>query len=86
MPVIEFVNCWCVCVTVCCTGRNDCAETAGIDVLSVPASRNPPEDPLTPKKNNGVSHPRKFPATLNLQDKWMVYKFNCLLTPPGVRI
>lgn len=38
------------------------------------------------EENNHVCYLQKFPATLKLEDKWMVYDFNCLLTPSSVRI
>lgn len=76
MPLIEFVNYWRVSVKVRRTDRSGHARTSYL-------IQHLPEDPLTPRKNN---RRQKFPATLNLEDKWMVQRFNCLLTPCSVRI
>lgn len=41
---------------------------------------------VSPKENIHGCHLQKYPATLKLEDKWMVCGFNCLLTPSSVRI
>lgn len=41
---------------------------------------------VSPKENIHGCYLQKYPATLKLEDKWMVCGFNCLLTPSSVRI
>lgn len=87
MLVIEFVNCWCVCVMVCCRDRNDFVEKHQVStsyLLQPPAIFRQIRSPQG--KTNARLRPQKFPATLNLEDKWTVCWFNCLLTPSSVRI
>lgn len=78
MPLIEFVNYWRVSVEVRRTERRGHAWTSYL-VQPLASSRR--------SAHPAEKHRRqKSPATLNLEDKWMVSRFNCLLTPRSVGI
>lgn len=74
-------------MTYCALFNNTvCIDALEVTVLSSPASLSISERSCFPKENNRDCYLQKFPATLRLEDKWMVYDFNCLLTPSSVRI